>query len=238
MAPLTNCTGGSMHLTPNPPSQSHTTQSQPTTKPSQMPAPVTAWQSSLATSGVHGGSTNTGTTTDKISGGQRALPSNYLSAPYSQLTGPAHHSQFIATTKELLKDGKKGAAKTLQPMLPSEEYMPSWRPLHVGFSQSTFPAWKTQLMDCPMASIPPPHLYSHGFPYLKKSTTSSSTSMTPSATHSASNINFAHLHTLPTPQTSHPLNQSPHDNAKVNSAHRTKAVLPYPINLKPTPSEL
>ena len=62
--------------------------------------------------------------------------------------------------------------------------------------------------------------------------------MTPSATHSASNINFAHLPTLPTLQTSHPLNQSPHDNTKANSAHCTKAVLPYPINLRPTPSEL
>ena len=234
MAPLTNCAGGSMHLTPNPPSQSHTTQSQPTTKPSQMPAPVMAWQSSLATSGVHGGSANTGTTMDETSGGQRALPSNYLSTPYSQSTGPACHSWFIVTTK----DGKKGAARTLQPTLPSEEYMPSWCPLHVRSSRSTFPARKTQLMDRPVASIPPPHLYSHGFPYPKKSTTSSLTSMTPSATHSASNINFAHLPTLPTLQTSHPLNQSPHDNTKVNSAHRTKAVLPYPINLRPTPSEL
>ena len=100
-----------MHLTPNPSSQSHTIQSQLTTKPSQMPAPVMAWQLSSATSGAHGGSANTGTTMDETSGGQRALPSNYLSTPYSQLTSPAWPLTVYCNNQGVIEGWKKGRSK-------------------------------------------------------------------------------------------------------------------------------
>ena len=118
--------------------------------------------------------------------------------------------------------------------------MTSWRPLRVRYSQNMSPVQTTQPTDRPAAGIPPLHFYSHRSPYLKRLTATSSTSMTPGATHSASNIDFTHLSELATSRTqaTRTHNHLPHDNAKVGDTRPAKTVLPYPINLTPVISNL
>ena len=72
-----------------------------------MPAPVVAWQSWLATGGMHGDSTSTGRQMNETSGGQRASHLSYLPALCSCLTNPVYHSWFIMITRESSMARKK-----------------------------------------------------------------------------------------------------------------------------------
>jgi hypothetical protein len=95
-------------------------------------------------------------------------------------------------------------------------------------------------MDHLVAGTPLLRFYSRGSPYPKKLTATSLTSTTPSATHSASKIDFTHLRKLPTARTraTRTPNRLPHANTRSGNTRLVKTLLPYPINLTLAPSVL
>ena len=205
-----------------------------------MPAPVTAWRSSSETGGVHGDSTNTGSTTSETSGGQRASHSSFSFVPCSHSTNPACHSWFIVTIRELSKVGKRAGAGTHPPTPLSGGSTTSWHPLCVGCSQNMSPLQTTQPMDHSVASIPLLRSYSRASPYLLRLPVTSLILMTSGAMCSASNIDFMHLHVLPTsrPRVARPPNQNPHNHMRMSSTCLVETIPPYPLNLTPTLSDL
>jgi hypothetical protein len=107
-------------------------------------------------------------------------------------------------------------------------------------SQNMLPAQTTQLTDHLMAGIPLTCSYSHRSPYPRRSTTSSSILTIPSAAHSASNIDFTCLSTLPTSrsQTACSPNKLPCRGTKTGGTCHTEIVCPYPLNLTIALSDL
>lgn len=189
---------------------------------------------------MHGNSTNIGSATSETLGGQRASRLSSSSVLCSQLTYLACHSWFIATTKELLIPGKMAGAETRPPTPYSGGSTTSWHPLRIRHLQNMSPVRTTQLMDHPVASIPPLCSYSRASPYLMRLPATSSISMTPGATCSPSNINFAHLCALraPKPRVTCSSNQNSHGGTRMSSMHNVETIPPYPLNLTPILSNL
>ena len=144
------------------------------------------------------------------------------------------------TTRELLTAEKRAEAATPPSMPHSGESTPFWHSLPIRSLQDMSLVQTIQLTDLLVASIPPPHRFSHSFPYPRISVTSSSISTIPSAAQSASNINFMHLPTLPTStnQTTTQHNQPTSNNPHSNTLHLSALIPPYPTNLTPVSSNL
>ena len=136
--------------------------------------------------------------------------------------------------------GRRAGAGIPPPTTPSGGSMPSWRPPCIGCSQVTSPVQTTPLMDHHTASIPLLHHFSHQSQSQKTFMDSSSTMTTLSVTHSASNINFARLPPLHSTKARLTHVQELNTSSKVvtRAPHLIKAVLPYPLNLTPSSSDL
>ena len=111
--------------------------------------------------------------------------------------------------------------------------MTSWHPLRVRSLQNMSPAQTTQLMDHLAAGIPPPRSYSRGSPYPRRSATLSSILTIPGVVHSASNIDFTCLSTLPTskPRTARSPNKLSCRGTKTSGTGHIEIIPPYPSNL-------
>ena len=113
--------------------------------------------------------------------------------------------------------------------------MTSWPPPRQVFAEYMPSA--NNPADSPSCGVfSPPHCYSCGPPYWLRSTTTSLTSMTPSASRSASNLDFARLPPL-RPSSLHPTRSSA-PPPKAATVLRSRQAPPYPPNLTPTPSTL